>query len=128
MGKSILARGCDPVMAARSVEILPPMLGGVKMFTCTDDVEFIRLLKERKYTAIFFAPGACRFDAAKQPIPGGNEFTAGWGLEQYRALVKQHQSDDAQIIETQQEAQIVPLLLQALAAADVTTPTTSDDL
>jgi len=67
---------------------------------------------------VFFAPGACRFDAAKQPIPGGNKRTAGWGLEQYRSLVREHQGETVVIVETQQEAQIVSLLAQALAAAD----------
>ena len=118
--KSILARGCDPVMAARSVTMLPPLLGGVEMVACTDDVEFTRLLQARKFTAIFFAPGACRFSAAKQVIPGGNDATRGWGLEEYRALVREHQGEDVPIVETTQESQIVPLLAKVLAASSAT--------
>ena len=117
-GKSILARGCDPVMAAKSTQMLPPLLGGVEVVACTSDDEFVKLLQERKYTAVFFAPGACRFDAAKQPIPGGNKRTAGWDLAQYRGLVRELQGEAVEIVETTQEAQIVSLLAQALAAAD----------
>jgi hypothetical protein len=59
--KTILARGCDPVMAERSKAMLPPLLGGASIQTTTDDDDFITLLQERKYDVIFFAPGACRY-------------------------------------------------------------------
>jgi hypothetical protein len=106
--KSILARGCDPVMAAKSVEFLPKMLSGVKITACTDDEDFLRHVESaHKFTAIFFAPGACRFDAAKQPIPGGNARTQGWSLDDYREFVRKHQGES-----------IVPLLTEMLAQAD----------
>ena len=116
--KSILTRGCDPAMAAKASLMLPPLLGGVEVVACTCDEDFVRLLMERQYTAVFFAPGACRFSAASQPIPGGSVTTRGWALEQYRTLVRQYQGEDVAIVETLQEAQIVPLLALALAAAD----------
>lgn len=117
--KSILARGCDPVMAAKSMEFLPKMLSGVKITACTDDEEFLRHVEStHKFTAIFFAPGACRYDAAKQPIPGGNMRTQGWSLADYREFIRKHQGESVAIVETQQEAQIVPLLADMLAEAD----------
>lgn len=42
---TILARGCDPVMAAKSSEFLPKMLGNVKMIMTTDDEAFLAALK-----------------------------------------------------------------------------------
>jgi hypothetical protein len=113
--KSILSRGCDPVMAARSLEFMPKMLGNVQMFTSTNDNDFIKLLQERKYTIVFFAPGACRYDASKMPIPGENSVTKGWDLSQYRELVKQHQGDDVVIVETVEESQTISLLSDALS-------------
>ena len=112
--KWILARGCDPEMGRRSVEILPPMLGNPKMVSVTNDDDFILKLKARKWSVIFFAPGACRYDAASMPIPGSRKQTEGWGLEQYRNLVKQYQGDDVKIVETKDEQEIIPLLKEAL--------------
>mmetsp|Transcript_7601 Transcript_7601/g.18335 ORF Transcript_7601/g.18335 Transcript_7601/m.18335 type:complete len:149 (-) Transcript_7601:61-507(-) len=111
---TILARGCDPVMAAKSSEFLPKMLGNVKMIMTTDDEAFLAALKAQKVDVIFFAPGACRFSAAKQPIPGGIETTRGWTLEEYRAAVREHQGEDVRIVETLSEPEIVPLLRTAL--------------
>ena len=57
-------------------------------------------------------------------IPGGRAHTKGWGLAEYRALVRQHQGDQLPIVETTDEREIVPRLRQALlqskdkAAAD----------
>ena len=117
--KIILARGCDPVMAAKSMEFLPKMLSGVKITACTDDEEFLNLVEStHKFTAIFFAPGACRYDAAKQPIPGGNTRTQGWSLADYREFIRKHQGESVAIVETQEEAQIVPLLVEMLAKVD----------
>ena len=112
--KFILCRGCDPVMAARSKEFLPPLVGNANMITATDDDTFFKELKQRKYDAVFFAPGACRWSAARQPIPGGNQATRGWSLEQYRAVVREHQGDNVPIVETTKESEIVPLLRRAL--------------
>mmetsp|Transcript_19997 Transcript_19997/g.41629 ORF Transcript_19997/g.41629 Transcript_19997/m.41629 type:complete len:144 (+) Transcript_19997:319-750(+) len=113
-GKSILIRGCDPVMAERAGKMLPPMLGNVKMTSATSDDVFLKLLETEKFHVVTFAPGACRYDAAKQPIPGGNDTTAGWTLEQYRALVREKQGEAIAIVESTEERQMVPLLRAAL--------------
>jgi len=113
-GKAVLGRGCDPMMAARAPAIMGPYLGGVEMITATDDDEFLRLLTSgRKFDVVFFAPGACRWSAAKKPIPGGNKLTQSWGLDEYRSLVQQHQPD-ARIVETMEESKMIPLLRAAL--------------
>jgi hypothetical protein len=112
--KIILGRGCDPVMAERSQSFLPQLLGNAKLVSVTDDDVFIKLLKERKFDVVFFAPGACRWDAAKKPIPGGTKVTHGWGLKQYRDLVKELQGPDAIIVESTEEREVVPLLRKAL--------------
>jgi hypothetical protein len=112
--KTILGRGCDPIMAKRSESFLPPMLGGVKIISVTEDDLFIQKLKERKYDVIFFAPGACRWDDAKKPIPGSIKETIGWNLTKYRELVRDLQGSDVVIVETTEEREIVPLLRKAL--------------
>jgi len=112
--KVLLGRGCDPVMAAHSLRMLPPLLGGAQLVVTTDDDEFIARLRERKYDAVFFAPGACRWDAARAPIPGGNAATCGWGLEKYRALVRETQGAAVPIVESTEEREMVPLLRAAL--------------
>ena len=112
--KVILCRGCDPVMAERSKQFLPPMLGNAQIVTTTDDDTFFSALKQRKYDAVFFAPGACRWSAARQPIPGGNQATRGWTLDEYREKVRELQGQDVSIVETTKEPEIVPLLRRAL--------------
>jgi hypothetical protein len=112
--KSILARGCDPQMGVRAVQLIPPMIGNPEMVAVTNDDDFINELKRKKWSIIHFAPGACRYDASKLPIPGSSNITQGWGLAQYRELVKKHQGEGVVIIETTDERQIVPLLIQAL--------------
>lgn len=112
--KSILARGCDPEMGERAMEIIPPMLGNPEMVAVTNDDDFIKELRRKKWSVIHFAPGACRYDASKLPIPGSRQFTNGWGLEQYRELVRKYQGEDVKIIETTDERQIVDLLRKAL--------------
>ena len=112
--KSILARGCDPEMGRRAVELLPPILGNPEMVAVTNDDDFIRELHRKKWSVILFAPGACRYDAAKLPIPGSRKITNGWGLEQYRELVVKHQGEEIKIVETTDERQIVGLLRKAL--------------
>ena len=112
--KSILARGCDPVMGKRAIELIPPMLGNPEMVAVTNDDDFIRELHRKKWSVILFAPGACRYDAAKLPIPGSRKITNGWGLEQYRELVIKHQGEEIKIVETMDERQIVDLLREAL--------------
>ena len=111
--KTILVRGCDPVMAQRAGEMLPPLLGNVNIEAATQDDVFFELLSSKKYDAVFFAPGACRWSAARKPIPGGNAETAGWSLDDYRVKVQQLQPS-AKVVETCEEKDIVPLLRQAL--------------
>ena len=117
-GKSILARGCDPHMAIRASEMLPPHLGNPEFVSCTDDDDFLAKLQERKWSVIFFAPGACRYSAAGIPIPGARSHTNGWSLEQYRRLVRKHQGEDIHIVETTEEREIIPRLRSALTKAD----------
>ncbi len=112
--KTILGRGCDPVMAARSSEFLPPMLGNCGIVTATSDDEWLVLLKARKYDVIFFAPGACRWSKAKMPIPGGVARTSGWGLDDYIREAKLQQGDDVPIVATEHESEVVPVLRNAL--------------
>ena len=119
--QSILARGCDPRMAIRAAKMMPQQLGNPLFVPCTDDDEFISKLKEREWSVVFFAPGACRYNVANLPIPGGRADTKGWGLAQYRGLVREHQGEDIQIVETTEEQEIIPLLLQALFRANDTT-------
>ena len=112
--KSILARGCDPEMGRRAIELLPPILGNPEMVSVTNDDYFITELQRKKWTVIHFAPGACRYDATKSPIPGSSSLTEGWGLAEYRNLVRKYQGEDIKIVETTDERQIIPLLRKAL--------------
>jgi len=112
--KSILARGCDPEMGRRAIELLSPILGNPEMLSVTNDDDFIIELKRKKWTVIHFAPGACRYDATKSPIPGNRSLTQDWGLAEYRNLVKKYQGEDVKIVETTDESQIIPLLRKAL--------------
>ena len=80
--KSILARGCDPEMGRRAVELIPPILGMPEMVSVTNDDDFIRELQRKKWSVVHFAPGACKYNASKSPIPGSRELTNGWGFEQ----------------------------------------------
>ena len=113
-GKSILARGCDPEMGRRSLKVLPPLLGNPEMVSVSNDHDFIEQLKSKKWSVVFFAPGACRYNEAQLPIPGNIESTKGWGLEEYRALVYKYQGEDVKIVETMDEQQIIPFLKSAL--------------
>lgn len=115
--KSILARGCDPVMSLEFSKAVPPLIGNPEYVPTTSDAEFIEQLESRKWSVIFFAPGACRFSAAKQPIPGGNYQTEGWTLVEYRELIIKLQGDGVQIVETMDERETVDLLKKALANA-----------
>ncbi len=63
--KSILARGCDPNASAWAKKNLPPLIGNPEYLPTTNDVAFIEQLKARKWSVIYFAPGACRFSAVK---------------------------------------------------------------
>jgi hypothetical protein len=112
--KSILARGCDPEMGRRAIKLLTPILGNPEMASVTNDDDFISELQRKKWSVIHFAPGACRYDATKLPIPGSRSQTKGWGLADYRNLVRKYQGEYINIVETTDESQIVPLLRKAL--------------
>ena len=112
--KTLLVRGCDPVMAERAGKKLPPLLGNPKFISCTDDNAFLQLLQNKKYDVVVFAPGACRWDAAKKPIPGGNKMTEGYSLANYEDLVRKYQGNDIPIVQTTQESEMVPLMREAL--------------
>lgn len=113
--KTVLIRGCDQAMNQRASEMLTPMLNGANIVACsTDDELFKHLSSGHKFDAVFFAPGACRYNAARAPIPGGNAKTKGWSLEEYRAAVREHFGADVPIVETTEEREIVSLLRKAL--------------
>lgn len=115
--KSILARGCDPSASSWAAKAIPPLIGNPEYIPTTDDADFIEKLKSRNWSVVYFAPGACRFSAAKRVIPGGNSQTRGWTLEQYRELVRQYQGDAIQIVETLEESKSISLLKSALEKA-----------
>ena len=46
--KSILARGCDPEMGRRAIELLTPVLGNPEMVSVTNDDDFIKELQKKK--------------------------------------------------------------------------------
>ena len=115
--KNILARGCDPVASLQFSKVVTPLIGNAEYISTTDDADFVEKLKSQKWSIVFFAPGACRFSATKQSIPGGNSETAGWTLEQYRELVYELQGDKIQIVETMDEGETVMLLNNALVTA-----------
>lgn len=116
--KRILARGCDPIASHQAAQALPPLLGNPEYVATTDDADFIDKLNKEKWSVIFFAPGACRFNAANSPIPGGNKQTQGWTLEEYKALVKRTQGPDIQVVETLSEQETVMHLKAALKAVN----------
>ncbi len=118
--KSILARGCDPIASLEASRAIPPLIGNPEYVPTTNDEEFVEKLQSRSWSVVFFAPGACRFSAASQPIPGGNSQTQGWTLEQYRELVRKHQGNQIQIVETPEERETVSLLKEALDKAQET--------
>lgn len=119
--RSILARGCDPYASRQASEAIPPLIGNPEYVPTTSDKDFIEKLQSREWSVVFFAPGACRFSAANQPIPGGNTQTKGWTLEQYRHLIRKHQGAQTRIVETLDERDTVKLLEQALQHAPETT-------
>ena len=93
------------------------MVGNPRYVPTTTDDEFFSLLQSEKWSVVFFAPGACRFSAAAVPIPGGNEQSRGWTLEEYTELVRELQGEQIQIVEALDESETVGLLSQALAEA-----------
>jgi len=87
----------------------------VDIVTATEDADFFHRLEERKWTVVAFAPGACRWNAAKCPIPGSSAATgtANWSLDQYRQKVRELQGEGITIVETTEEQQMMPLLKTA---------------
>ena len=118
--KSILARGCDPVASLHASKAIPPLIGNPEYIATTSDADFIEKLTSRNWSVVFFAPGACRFSAAALPIPGGNEQTRGWSLDQYREIVKRLQGEQVQIVEALAEDDTVDLLRAALSKGRAT--------
>jgi hypothetical protein len=114
--KRILARGCDPLASHQAAKALPALLGNPEYVATTEDADFINKLNNETWSVVFFAPGACRFDAANYPIPGANRQTQSWTLEEYKALVKQTQGADIQVVETLSEHDTVSHLKAALEA------------
>jgi hypothetical protein len=112
--KSILARGCDPTLSSHFAKIVPPLIGNAEYVATTDDYDFINKLKSRKWSVIYFAPGACRYDAAERQIPGGNVDTQNWSLEQYKQLILKLQGEEIQIVESIYENGAIELLNNAL--------------
>jgi len=112
--KRILARGCDPIASQNAARAIPPMIGNPQYIATVSDDEFIDKLKSQKWSVVFFAPGACRFNRAGQTIPGGNSDTQNWTLDQYKELVYQTQGNNIQIVETLSEQETVAQLATAL--------------
>jgi ADP-heptose:LPS heptosyltransferase len=97
------------------------LIGNPEYVPTTNDEDLVEKLRSRKWSVVFFAPGACRFSEANRPIPGSNSQTQRWTLEQYRELVRKHQGDQIQIVETLDERETVSLLAEALENAPETT-------
>ena len=103
---------------------IPPLIGSPEYVPTTDDEHFIKELQSRDWSVVFFAPGACRLDAANRPIPGHNSQTDGWTFEQYRELVRQYQGAHTQIVEAPHERDTLRLLGRALRNSPETTTQT----
>jgi hypothetical protein len=112
--KTVLARGCDPVLSLEFSKIVPPLIGNAKYIPTTNDQDFIEKLKSKKWSVVYFAPGACRYSAAKHPIPGNISETAGWTLDEYKELIYKYQGDSIQIVESLEESGNIELLNKAL--------------
>lgn len=112
--KSVLARGCDPVLSQWAKEHLAPQIGNPEYVPTTNDGDFVEKLKTRKWDVIYFAPGACRFSAAKMVIPGSTQDTKGWTLDEYKKLVHETQGEDVLIVESVEESESFGLLAKAL--------------
>jgi len=112
--KTVLARGCDPELSLKFAKVVPPLIGNAVYVPTTNDQDFVKQLKMKQWSVIYFAPGACRYDAARISFPGGNSETAGWTLEDYKTLIYKCQGDSIQIVETTKESESVEMLTKAL--------------
>ena len=113
--KSILARACDPVLSAYGAKMIPPKIGNPEYIYSNSDADFFDKLSSRKWSVIYFAPGACRFSAAGHNIPGQDQSTLGWTIEDYKKVIYEHQDSDIQIVEALDEGQSLELLKNALS-------------
>lgn len=118
--KTILARGCDANLSAQFAKAASPALGNPRYVPTTTDDEFLRLLREEKWSVIYFAPGACRFSAAGVTIPGASTETRGWTLDDYRPLIEELQGADVAVVESLYEEESFGLLASALNGARAT--------
>ena len=113
--KSVLARACDPTASLNFAKIVPSLIGNAVYVPSTDDADFINKLESRKWSVVIFAPGACRLSGLQRQIPGGNYYTKGWTLDQYKTLVRKLQGNKVQIVEALDERETVGILNAALA-------------
>ncbi len=118
--KTILARGCDANLGVQFAKAASPALGNPTYVPTTTDDEFLRLLREEKWSVIYFAPGACRFSAAGVAIPGASTETEGWTLDDYRPLIEELQGADVAVVESLYEEESFGLLASALNGARAT--------
>ncbi|BDD04768.1 hypothetical protein [Aureibacter tunicatorum] len=115
--KSILARSCDPELSRSFAEIAPSLTGNAEYVYVTNDDEFFKQLKSRKWSVVYFAPGACRFSAAQRQIPGSRNNTANWSLDDYIKYIKTIQGDSIQIAQSPFESESLKELNKALDKA-----------
>lgn len=115
--KKILARGCDPGLSARAAVEFPKLLGGPTYIPTTSDDDFIQQLKATKFSVVYFAPGACRYSAAKMQLPGAISNTKTWTLEEYKSMVFELQGPDVIIVETPYESKSLEMLAKGLEVA-----------
>ena len=113
--KRILARGCDPYLSEKAAVAIPPLIGNPEYIPTTNDEDFFEKLQNEKWSVIYFAPGACRFSAAKMRIPGSNESSKQWTLEEYKDLIRQWQGKEIVIVETPYESESIDALRKGLA-------------
>merc|ERR1712232_938364 len=115
--QNVLMRGCDPVMAQRAMPMLQSALGSnVRIVSVTDDEAFFKQLNSsaladdssvsKKWDVVMFAPGACRWSKAGQPILGQRTnvgdvgTTTGWRVEDYYPVIQSKQGrEDARFWE-----------------------------
>jgi hypothetical protein len=113
--KRILARACDTYAAQLAAHFIPRAIGNPEYIATTDDVDFLNRLQTESWDVVFFAPGACRYNAVSRPIPGSGGSTRHWSLNDYKAAIKQYQGQ-IPVVESLDESNTIKLLRQALEA------------
>jgi len=48
-----LARGCDPITSSQFSKLAPSLLGGSQYTATTDDINFLKQLKMKKWAIVF---------------------------------------------------------------------------